>query len=296
LLATGLLLLGCPSRIDPPPRTGDGPSVASSPVPSSTAPVADDTGDAPGPGPEPEPFVVSSRPVVLALQRAFAGTTATDRPVGGELFAPDLQWLAPLRDAQPRGLDDVLAGLTGRSRLIERVLDLGRSLVVVQVDDPRGGAVLLLEIVDERVAGVREYGSGLLDAPPLPSAATRAPTPVVEGPPHVRNVAITRKLYDAANARQWQVFSEFVAAAATHRDESDAASLQDGLAALLADPVRRLTIRRHFSCRGYVVVEALVDEPHGAVRRPVAAFVDVLRLDHQQVVSSRRYLNLRRAD
>ena len=278
---------GCPARID------DTPDRAASPRPAPAEPTAAQSADsdAADEALPPELDPAPSRPVVAALQRVFGSRRATAEEVDAA-FAPQLDWTAPLA-ATPRDDLDIHVALRGDTSAATRVLDLGRSVVLVQLEANDGGrSVLVMEVDGEHVTAVRRYGATVLGAAPPPSPQ---PVAIADGRPSVRNISITRKLYEAASVHEWQVFDGLVSARAAHTEASGASSMLAGLQALLGDE-DTITIRRHYAAGRYVVVEALVTRPGGAVRRPVAAFVDVLRLDGGEVVASERYVNRGPAD
>lgn len=275
---------GCPSEVDT--------TRAQAPTPAPAAPGGDaepPAASADDDGAEPAPIdPTPSRPVVTALQRVFGYGPARDEDIDAAL-SPDIEWTSPL--AGPTvDMTALRPALRADTPAATRIHDLGTSVVVVQLrggDDSR--AVGIANVADGRVTAMRLYGGKVLGVPP-PSSAQ--PVAIAKGRPSVRNVSITRKLYDAASAREWASFAGLVDARATHTEASGATSMQAGLLGLLGDD-GKITIRRHYSAGHYVVVEALVTRPGGAVRRPVAGFVDVVRLDAGKVVASERYVNRR---
>ncbi len=280
-------ITGCPARIDDTRHSGTTPRpdpTVPAPAVHEPPPQSTDTTGELAPAFEPPP----SRPVVAALQRVFGSRPASAEAVD-TAFGSAIEWTAPLDDTRRDDLD-VREALRGDTPAATRILDLGRSVVVAQLQAVDGStSVLILEIEDERVTAVRRYGAPVLGASP---PATPLPVAIADGRPSVRNVSITRKLYDAASVREWHVWDGLVAARATHAEAGGATSMLAGLQALLRDD-DTITIRRHYAAGRYVVVEALVTRAGGPVRTPVAAFVDVLRLDGEQVVASERYVNRR---
>jgi hypothetical protein len=241
--------------------------------------------------------------VLAAFRRVLVSRARADDT---DVLAEPLVWSAPASGVAARDRDEVLAQLGAGSIAVERILDLGTTRAAFQVVGARGPAALLVTIDAGTVTAVERFGAELLPASTMARSRGVTATAIAEGEPNVRNVATTRKIYAAANAREWAVLSDLVADDAPHVQGADAATgFEAGLRTLLTHAGARVNVRRHFAVRDYVVVQLQLTVPNagdgidstqgpdeaGGLHRPVAAGLDVLRLDHGRVVASWRYVN-----